>query len=275
MFLYLLWKINSFTGDKIALGSPIFTPYLEIPYLNDFEFIKVEIKQDKNKNWQYPDSEIEKLADPTIKAFFLVNPSNPTSVSMQQETCDKIGELIKTRRKDLILLTDDVYGTFVNGFRSLIDIAPDNTILVYSFSKYFGATGLRLGIIALHENNILDKLIAAFPEKTKLALYKRYERIVPDPNKIKLIDRMVADSRLVALNHTAGLSTAQQVLMALFSMMSLIDDQGEYKKSIQSIVTNRYKALYASLGIEYLEDRHNTHYYALIDILSLAEKKIQ
>ena len=32
---------------------------------------------------------------------------------------------------------------------------------------------------------------------------------------MKLIDRMVADSRAVALNHTAGLSTPQQVHMAL------------------------------------------------------------
>ena len=119
-------------GDKIALGTPIFTPYLEIPKLNDYEFVELEIEQDENSDWQYPDKEIEKLADPKVKAFFLVNPSNPTSVSMQQKTLNKIAELIRTRRKDLILLTDDVYGTFVNGFKSLAAIAPLNTILVLS-----------------------------------------------------------------------------------------------------------------------------------------------
>ena len=123
-------------GDKIALGTPIFTPYIEIPHLNDYEFVELKIEQDENSDWQYSDKEIEKLADPSVKAFFLVNPSNPTSVSMQQATLDKIAELVKTRRKDLILLTDDVYGTFVNGFRSLAAVAPYNTILVYSYSNF-------------------------------------------------------------------------------------------------------------------------------------------
>jgi aspartate 4-decarboxylase len=133
-------------GDTIALGTPIFTPYIEIPRLNDFKFIELEVKQDENSDWQYPDSEIEKLAYPKVKAFFLVNPSNPTSVSIQKKTLDKIAKLVRTKRKDLILLTDDVYGTFVNGFRSLAAVAPLNTILVYSYSKYFGETGWRLGV---------------------------------------------------------------------------------------------------------------------------------
>ncbi|MCK5786987.1 MAG: aminotransferase class I/II-fold pyridoxal phosphate-dependent enzyme [Candidatus Sabulitectum sp.] len=99
------------------------------------------MKQSEEKDWQYTDTEIEKLADPDIKAFFLVNPSNPSSVSIAEESLQKIADLVQNKRKDLILLTDDLYGTFVNGFRSLAAIAPQNTILVYSYSKYFGATG--------------------------------------------------------------------------------------------------------------------------------------
>ena len=257
-------------GDKIALGTPIFTPYIEIPRLNDYEFVELEVKQDENSDWQYPDTEIEKLADPKVKAFFLVNPSNPTSVSIQKATLDKIGELVKTRRKDLILLTDDVYGTFVNGFRSLAAVAPLNTILVYSYSKYFGATGWRLGVIAIHEDNVFDKMIAALPEKDRTQLRERYSTIILEPDKMKLIDRMVADSRSVALHHTAGLSTPQQVLMVLFSLYCLIDKQGEYKKLAQDIVAQRFKTLYAALGIPHPENQYDAHYYTTIDIPTLA-----
>ena len=52
-------------------GTPIFTPYIEIPHLNDYEFEELEIKQDEDSDWQYPDSKSEKLADPKVKAFFL------------------------------------------------------------------------------------------------------------------------------------------------------------------------------------------------------------
>ena len=260
-------------GNKIALGTPIFTPYIEIPHLNDYEFVELEVKQDENSDWQYPDREIEKLADPKVKAFFLVNPSNPTSVSIQKATLDKIGELVKTRRKDLILLTDDVYGTFVNGFRSLAAVAPLNTILVYSYSKYFGATGWRLGVIAIHEDNVFDKKIATLPKKDKDQLRKRYGTVILEPDKMKLIDRMVADSRSVALHHTAGLSTPQQVLMVLFSLYCLIDKQGEYKKLAQDIVAQRFKTLYAALGIPHPENQYDAHYYTTIDIPTLARNR--
>ena len=260
-------------GDKIALGTPIFTPYIEIPHLNDYEFVELEVKQDENSDWQYPDREIEKLADPEVKAFFLVNPSNPTSVSMQKATLDKIGELVKTRRKDLILLTDDVYGTFVNGFRSLAAVAPLNTILVYSYSKYFGATGWRLGVIAIHEDNVFDKKIATLTRKDKEQLRQRYSTVILEPDKMKLIDRMVADSRSVALHHTAGLSTPQQVLMVLFSLYCLIDKNREYKRLAQDIVAKRFKTLYAALGIPHPKNQYDAHYYTTIDIPTLAKDR--
>ena len=260
-------------GDTIALGTPIFTPYLEIPQLNDYNFVELDIKQDENEGWQYPDEEIEKLTDPKIKAFFLVNPSNPTAVSIQPKSFDKIAQLIKTKRPDLIILTDDVYGTFVNGFRSLAAAAPHNTILVYSFSKYFGATGWRLGVIAINEDNILDKKLAALPEKDKAELNKRYSTLTIDPSKLKFIDRMVADSRAVALNHTSGLSTPQQVVMSLFSLSSLMDKSGEYKKLAQDIIGKRFKTLYDAIGIPCPVDPYGAHYYTIIDIPKLAETR--
>ena len=39
-------------GDKIAIGTPIFTPYIEIPPLNDYQLVEIEVEQDENNNWQ-------------------------------------------------------------------------------------------------------------------------------------------------------------------------------------------------------------------------------
>jgi len=95
---------------------------------------------------------------------------------------------------------------------------PKNTIGVYSYSKYFGCTGWRLGTIAVHEDNIFDEMIAAHPEPTLKQLDKRYGGLTLEPRKLAFIDRIVADSRDIALNHTAGLSLPQQVMMTLFSL---------------------------------------------------------
>ncbi len=262
-------------GDTIALGTPIFTPYIEIPHLNDYKFVTIKVEQDENKGWQYPDKEIEKLTDPNIKAFFLVNPSNPTSVSIQPESFKKIADLIKNKRKDLIILTDDVYGTFVNGFKSLAAAAPHNTILVYSFSKYFGATGWRLGVIAIHEDNIFDKKIAQLPDKDKQELNKRYSTVALYPEKLKFIERMVADSRAVALHHTSGVSTPQQVVMTLFSIFCLMDKKGEYKKLAQDIIGKRFETLYKAIGIDCPKDPYEAHYYTIINIPDLAKTRYE
>lgn len=261
-------------GDKIALGTPIFTPYLEIPVLNDYQLVIVEIEQNEEDNWQYPDAELEKLADPAVKAFFLVNPSNPTSVSMAGRSLDKIAELVRTRRRDLIILTDDVYGTFVKGFRSLAAIAPRNTILVYSYSKYFGATGWRLGVIGIYRDNVMDKMIAELPQSIRQQLHQRYESIVTDPDSLKLIDRLVADSRTVALNHTAGLSTPQQVMMAFFSFQELLDlDRRLYRREAQDLVRERFETLYTGLGVAPPQLPSYAHYYTTIDIRELARTR--
>ena len=261
-------------GDKIALGTPIFTPYLEIPPLNDYQLEVVEIAMDEANNWQYPESELKKLEDPAIKAFFIVHPANPPSVAMDEASLRFMANLVNGPRKDLILLTDDVYGTFVNGFRSLVAVAPRNTILVYSYSKYFGATGWRLGVIGIYPDNVMDEMIAALPADKKAALHTRYESISTDPAGVKLIDRLVADSRAVALNHTAGLSTPQTAMMALFSLQELLDqDSRLYRKEAQDLVRERYETLYEALGCPAPETPLYARYYTTIDIRLLARQR--
>src|SRR5438093_305999 len=160
-------------GATIALGVPIFTPYLEMAHLEDYDLHFVEVHAKQEQKFQYPDEEIKKLLDPKVKAFFIVNPGNPFAVALSPETIKQIGAVLK-KRPDLILLTDDVYGTFVPGFRSLMGEFPRNTLGVYSYSKYFGCTGWRLGTIAIHEDNIFDEIIAKHPESIKKKLDKRY-----------------------------------------------------------------------------------------------------
>jgi aspartate 4-decarboxylase len=152
-----------FPGDTIALGTPIFTPYIEMTHLEDYALKVVNIAAPQENRFQYSDAELKKLEDPKIKAFFVVNPGNPSGMGMSRETIAKLVNLVKTKRPDLMLLTDDVYGTFVNDFRSLLGELPYNTIGVYSYSKYFGCTGWRLGTIAVHEKNIFVDIIAKKP----------------------------------------------------------------------------------------------------------------
>jgi aspartate 4-decarboxylase len=263
-----------FPGDTIALGTPIFTPYLEMTHLEDYDLKVVHVRAPQENRFQYTDEEIRKLEDPKVKAFFIVNPGNPSGMGVSRETIAKIVKLVKTKRPDLMLLTDDVYGTFVNDFRSLLGELPQNTIGVYSYSKYFGATGWRLGTIAIHEENIFDKMIAKLPAEHMNALDKRYGPLTLEPRKMKFIDRIVADSRDIGLNHTAGLSLPQQVMMSMFSLYELMDTKKEYQKACMDIVNRRAWAMIDGLGLKLSENANYDAYYALIDFEFWARKNI-
>ena len=263
-----------FPGDTIALGTPIFTPYLEMTHLEDYDLKVVNIAAPQENRFQYSDAELKKLEDPKVKAFFIVNPGNPTGMGMSRETIGKIVNLVKTKRPDLMLLTDDVYGTFVDDFRSLLGELPQNTIGVYSYSKYFGCTGWRLGIIAIHEDNIFDKMIAKLPNNHVKALDKRYGPLTLEPRKMKFIDRIVADSRDIGLNHTAGLSLPQQVMMSMFSLYELMDAKKDYQKACKEIVNRRAWAMIEGMGLQLSPNPNYDAYYGLIDFEFWARKNI-
>lgn len=267
-------------GDKIALMVPIFTPYIEIPQLDRFSFDVVNIsanKVDKDgyHTWQYPPEEIDKLRDPSVKLLCLVNPSNPPSYTLDPSVLDQLVDVVKNDNPNLMIVTDDVYGTFVKGFRSLMYELPYNTMCVYSFSKYFGATGWRLAVIAINENNVFDKLISELPEAEKQDLARRYGSLSLNPGAIKFIDRMVADSRLVALNHTAGLSIPQQIQMSLFAAFSLLNTANEgndYQTKMMDMIKARLDALWQTTGFTLLPDPTRAGYYSEIDIMVWAKK---
>lgn len=259
-------------GDRIGLGVPVFPPYLEIPQLAEYRFDTVEIMQDEAAGWRYPAAQIDRLRDPRIKAFLAVNPSNPTAVAMDEETLERIGAIVR-ERPELILITDDVYAPFVEGFRSLASVAPRNTIVLYSFSKYWGATGLRLGVVGLHASNALDARIAALPEPAHAAARERYRTVSMQPEHLKLIDRMVADSRAVGLNHTAGLSSPQQVQMSLFALDGLLDTAGARKQATRALLRTRNEQLHHGAGLTPPAHTLATHYYATINIPELARAR--
>ena len=219
-------------GDKIILFAPVFTPYIEIPEQARYLFNVIEIKALMNR----------------------------------------IVEIVRNDNPNLMIITDDVYATFIPHFRSMMAELPKNTLCVYSFSKYFGATGWRLAVIALHQDNIYDRMIRELPRDKQELLKKRYSSLSLHPEDIRFIDRMVADSRQVALNHTAGLSLPQQTQMSLFASFALLDAENTYKKRMQDMIHERLHTLWESTGFTLLDDPLRAGYYSEIDMLVWAKK---
>ena len=191
-----------------------------------------------------------KLLDPKIKAFFVVNPGNPCAVALSRESIAAIGAILE-KRPDLMLLTDDVYGTFVPGFRSLLGEFP-----AQHDRRLFLQQVFRLHRLAprrhrpAREQHVRRRRSPTHPGSRSETLDKRYAPLTLEPRKLKFIDRIVADSRDIALNHTAGLSLPQQVMMTLFSLSELMDEKKEYQKACIEHRAEAGRATIEGLGIE-------------------------
>jgi aspartate 4-decarboxylase len=118
----------------------------------------------------------------------------------------------------------------------------------------------------LHQDNVFDAALSALPEVQKVLLDKRYASLTTAPRKMQFIDRLVADSRAVALNHTAGLSVPQQLQMALFALNGLMDREHRYKAAAKQLIRKRYQTLYSHMGVTALRDSKDVNYYSLIDL---------
>ena len=264
-------------GDSVALLVPAFTPYIEIPQLERYSYEVLNISADTMDKdglhtWQYKPEDIYKLRDPKFKALFVINPSNPPSYQMDAQATEAIKDVVKNSNPNLMIITDDVYGSYVNGFRSLIADLPFNTMCLYSFSKYFGATGWRIAAIMLNKDNVFDKMISELPDAQKAQLDKRYSSITRFVKDLKFIDRMVADSRQVALNHTAGLGLPQQMQMSLFAASYILDKEKIYHTRILQLIDDRLKSLWTSMDFVLPPDPLRAGYYSEIDLLVWAKR---
>ena len=260
-------------GDQIAIGTPIFTPYMQIPSVKNYGLVSVDVTSTEEENWDIAETELAKLEDPSVKAFFLVNPSNPASHALSENTLRRLVQVVE-KNPDLIILTDDVYGTFVGNFQTVYSILPYNTILVYSFSKLYGVTGWRTGLIAMNQNNVCDRLLRELPEEDREFLRDEYAIVTTEPDEMLFIDRVVADSRSIGLYHTSGLSTPSQVFMALMSLTHLVHaEEDPYIRLANETVRARYTALMTALGLPADDSTQNAQYYTLVNVLALAESR--
>ncbi len=258
-------------GDTIAIITPIFSPYMEMPRLADYDLKIVELKGNPEKNYALDDHEINKLRDKKVKGLFMVNPSNPGAFSLPKENIDTIGKLVNTERPDIFVLSDSVYAPFARKYNSFMLSCPKNTIEVYSLSKYFGTTGWRLGLVMMPKDTNLNKMIANVNATEKKALHKRYSLASIDPEKLTFMDRIVFDSRQVAEAHVGGLSTPQQVLIGLFLFYHMHDSSRKYQHQLQDLLEKRMRVLYEDLNTQPRIVPEATDYYTLLDIPMITE----
>jgi aspartate/methionine/tyrosine aminotransferase len=110
--------------------------------------------------WRPDVAEMASLITPKTRAIYLNSPNNPTGGVMTRADIEAVADL--ARERNLWVISDEAYEDFVfDGEHLSIASLPgmyERTIPLYTFSKTYAMTGLRLAYIAVRDRVMRDRV---------------------------------------------------------------------------------------------------------------------
>lgn len=107
-------------------------------------------------------NELAALISPATKALIINSPGNPTGAVIDAGMMEQLVRL--TRERGLWLVSDEVYETYVYGCRHVSPLSlsgSDHVVGLYSFSKSYNITGLRVGYVVTRHPALRRALLNA------------------------------------------------------------------------------------------------------------------
>ncbi|MDY6821140.1 MAG: histidinol-phosphate transaminase [Deferribacterota bacterium] len=142
-----------YRNKRVCILGPTYKDYEKFSVLNN---LKVEHSlATEGNNFIYDLNNIE-LEKNFYDIIILCNPNNPTGVLYNHK---KLVKLIE-RLKNTLFVIDESYMPFLFNWKdyTLLNNDLDNTIVLQSFSKIYGAPGLRLGWAYSKNKKLIEKL---------------------------------------------------------------------------------------------------------------------
>lgn len=107
-----------------------------------------------------PAETLEPFITPKTQGIYLNTPSNPTGMLLDRQMLERIGEF--AIKHDLWIFSDEAYEDFIwqGGEHVSIGSLPglfDRTVSIYTFSKCFGVSGIRVGY-TIAESSVVSQI---------------------------------------------------------------------------------------------------------------------
>jgi len=150
--------IKTFVNEDEAIltSRQTFLEYEIISKVNNRKVVTLPLK-----GFKFDLEAIKKKINSKTKLVFIANPNNPTGTYVNKPELEKF---LKGLPKNVIVVLDEAYDTFIDVKdypRGVDYIKKDNLIVLQTFSKAYGLSGLRIGCA------ICAKHLSSFMEKTR------------------------------------------------------------------------------------------------------------
>ena len=146
-------------GDEVIIPDPEWPPTMAIVKTAGGVGVQVPLREELG--WRWNIDEIERAITPNTKVLYLNTPNNPSGGVLTRADLERLAQIAKDR--NLWVVSDEAYEDVVyNGEHISIASLPgmyDRTIPVYTMSKSYAITGVRVGYFAMKDAKLRDRAL--------------------------------------------------------------------------------------------------------------------
>jgi len=156
--LYIICQGLLEPGDEVIIPDPEWPP--AAGNILAAHGVPVPCRLHERLGWRYDLEELASHIGPKTRAIYINSPNNPTGGVLTREDIQRISDLCCDR--GLWLISDEAYEDVVFEGEHVspagLDGMYDHTISLFTFSKSYAMTGLRLGYIVLKDAALRDRM---------------------------------------------------------------------------------------------------------------------
>ena len=156
--LYIIFQGLLEPGDEVIVPDPEWPP--AAGNIKAAQGVPVLCPIHERLGWRFDLDELESKITPKTKALYINSPSNPTGGVLTRSDITRIVALCRAR--GLWLVSDEAYEDVVfegeHVSPASLPGAYERTVTMFTFSKSYAMTGLRLGYIVANDPVLRDRM---------------------------------------------------------------------------------------------------------------------
>jgi aspartate aminotransferase len=157
--LYAVFHALLEPGDEVIIPDPEWPPTMAMVKAAGGTAVQVPLREDLRWRWNLDD--VEKAITPKTRILYLNSPNNPSGGVLTRADLERLAQIARDR--NLWVVSDEAYEDVVyEGEHVSIASLPgmyDRTIPVYTMSKSYAITGVRVGYFAMKDAKLRDRAL--------------------------------------------------------------------------------------------------------------------
>jgi aspartate/methionine/tyrosine aminotransferase len=153
---FILMNVLIEPGDEVICMAPAYQSLYQVAISLGAKIVWWNVN---DQSQEFKSSDLNELITNKTKLIIVNFPHNPTGFIPSREELYKIVEI--AREKNLVVFSDEMYHQLVHNIDDQIPALCDfyeNAVSLWGMAKSFGLAGLRLGWLASHRKDLLEKI---------------------------------------------------------------------------------------------------------------------